>query len=153
MLVLWLNKKHLFVNINWEFKMSLDQAIQDTVKNVPEAVAAGYIDVDSGMLLGVKTVDSHPTEVIDILAAATSDLFQGANVVTIENMFKKMRGSTEDRHYFQEIIVNSDNLVHVFCRGKENQSYVLCVVCRASTNLGMALTKTRQSLIACEAAL
>ena len=133
--------------------MSLDQALQAAVQNVPEAVAAGFIDVDSGMLLGVKTIDSHPSEVIDVLAAATSDLFQGANVVTIENMFKKMRGVEEDRHYFQEIIVNSDNLVHVFCRSKANQSYVLCVVCRVSTNLGMALTKSRQALSTCEAAV
>lgn len=133
--------------------MSLDQALQEAVKNVPEAVASGFVDLDSGMLLGVKTVDSHPNEVIDILAAATADLFQGPNVVAIENMFKKMRGATDDKHYFQEIIVNSDNLVHVFCRSKANQSYVLVVVCRIATNLGMAITKTRQSMAACEAAM
>jgi len=130
--------------------MSLDNALQDAVKNVPEAVAAGYIDLDSGMLLGVKTVDSHPSEVIDLLAAATSDLFQGSNVLTIENMFKKMRGVDGDHHYFQEIIINSDNLVHVFLRAKTNPSHVLCMVCRISTNMGMALTKTRQAIMECE---
>lgn len=130
--------------------MSLDNALQEAVKSVPEAVAAGYIDLDSGMLLGVKTVDSHPNEVIDLLAAATSDLFQGSNVLTIENMFKKMRGVESDHHYFQEIIINSDNLVHVFLRAKNNQSHVLCVVCRVSTNMGMALTKSRQAIIECE---
>ncbi|VAW52204.1 hypothetical protein MNBD_GAMMA06-229 [hydrothermal vent metagenome] len=134
--------------------MSLDKALQDAVKNVPEAVAAGYIDLDSGMLLGVKTVDSHPSEVIDVLAAATSDLFQGTNVTMIENMFKKMRGvDTDDHHYFQEIIINSDNLVHVFLRAKTNESHVLCVVCRISTNMGMALTKARQAIVECETAV
>jgi len=28
------------------------------------------------MLLGVKTVDSHPSEVMDLLAAATADRFR-----------------------------------------------------------------------------
>jgi hypothetical protein len=134
--------------------MSLDKALQDAVKNVPEAVAAGYIDLDSGMLLGIKTVDSHPSEVIDVLAAATSDLFQGSNVLTIENMFKKIRGiDLDNHHYFQEIIINSDNLVHVFIRAKSNESHVLCVVCRISTNMGMALTKTRQAIVNCESAI
>lgn len=134
--------------------MPLNKALQDAVKSVPEAVAAGYIDLDSGMLLGVKTVDSHPSEVIDILAAATSDLFQGSNVLTIENMFKKIRGVPDNNHhYFQEIIINSDNLVHVFLRAKTNESHVLCVVCRISTNMGMALTKTRQAIIECEKAI
>ncbi len=133
--------------------MSLDKALQETVKSVPEAVAAGFVDINSGMLLGVKTVDSHPNEIMDILAAATGDLFQGPNVTTIENMFKKIRGTKEEvaKHYFQEVIVNSDNLIHVFIRSKTNQDLVLCVVCRISVNMGMALTKSRQAMVLCEA--
>jgi hypothetical protein len=132
----------------------LDQALQSAVKNVPEALAAGFIDIESGMLLAVKTVDSHPMEVVDLLAAATGDLFQGPNVTMIEDLFKKMRGHEHDKkHYFQEVIVNSDNLVHVFLRSKVNQSYVLCVVCRISVNMGMALARARFSLPACEKAM
>ncbi|HHL18674.1 MAG TPA: hypothetical protein ENJ33_02950 [Thiothrix sp.] len=134
--------------------MLLDKALQDAVKNVPEALAAGFVDIDSGMLLAVKTVDSHPSEVMDLLAAATGDLFQGPNVTSIENIFKKMRGTEHDKkHYFQEVIVNSDNLVHVFLRSKVNQSYVLTIVCRKSVNLGMALTRARYSMPACENAM
>lgn len=127
--------------------MSLDQGLQKAMTSVPECIAAGVIDLSSGMLLGVKTVDSHPSEVMDLLAAATSDLFQGSNVTMIEQIFKKARGLPQsDHHYFQEIIVNSDNLVHVFVRGKVHQNYVACFVCRRSTNLGMALTKVRAAM-------
>lgn len=127
--------------------MSLDNALQKVVTEVPECVAAGYVDLSSGMLLGAKTVDSHPSEVLEVVAAATSDIFQGANVVTIEKMFKKARGVKDDgHHYFQEIIVNSDNLIHVFLRGKSNEEQVLTVVCRKSANLGMVLSKTRSIL-------
>ncbi len=124
--------------------MSFDQAMQKAMAHIPECLAAGFIDLSSGMLLSVKTVDSHPSEVMDLLAAATSDLFQGANVTMIEKIFKKARGLQEsDHHYFQEIVVNSDNLVHIFLRGKIHQGYVACFVCRRSTNLGMALAKAR----------
>jgi hypothetical protein len=127
--------------------MSLEQGLQKAMTGVPECIAAGFIDLASGMLLGVKTVDSHPSEVMDLLAAATSDLFQGTNVTMIEQIFKKARGLPQnDHHYFQEIIVNSDNLVHVFVRGKAHQNYVACFVCRRSTNLGMALTKARAAM-------
>jgi len=128
--------------------MSLDQALQKAVSNIPECVAAGFIDLASGMLLSVKTVDSHPHEVMDLLAAATADLFQGNNVTTIEQIFKKARGipASDNHHYFQEIIVNSDNLLHIFLRGKANEALVACFVCRRSTNLGMALTKARTAM-------
>ena len=133
--------------------MSLDQALSNAVSSVPECVAGGYVDLASGMLLGVKTVDSHPGEVMDLLAAATSDLFQGNNVSVIENIFKKARGHAADaHHYFQEIIVNSDNLIHVFMRSKKSEEQVACFVCRKSANLGMVLTKARQAMPTLEAA-
>lgn len=131
----------------------LDVAIANVQKNVPECVAVGFVDMKTGMLLGVKTVDSHPQEVLDLVAAATGDMFQGTNVMAIEQLFKRIRGVKDDgSHYFQEIIVNSDNLLHVFQRGKRNPDMVLVTVCRVSANLGMVLAKARGSLAAVEAA-
>ncbi|HEX3757710.1 MAG TPA: hypothetical protein VHW23_03350 [Kofleriaceae bacterium] len=121
------------------------------MKNVPECVAAGWVDMNTGMLLGVKTVDSHPQEVLDLVAAATTDLFQGANVTAIEQMFKRTRGVTSDEHYFREVIVMSQNLIHVFARGKRKSDEVLVVVTRVSANLGMVINKSRAALGAVEA--
>ncbi|AVP99926.1 hypothetical protein C7S18_23325 [Ahniella affigens] len=126
---------------------NLDAALQKAITTIPECVAAGYVDLSSGMLLGVKTVDSHPSEVMDLLAAATSDMFQGPNVVTIERIFKKARGVADTgQHYFQEMIVNSENLIHVFARSRKSQEQVACFVCRKSANLGMVLTKVRSAM-------
>lgn len=133
--------------------MSLDSSLQEAISSIPECVAAGYVDLSTGMLLGIKTVDSHPSEVMEILAAATSDLFQGTNVELIENMFKKARGVEDDIHYFQEVIVNSENLIHVFIRSKKFQDHVVGFVCRKSANLGMVLTKARMSMPALEGAV
>lgn len=130
---------------------TIDSALQSSIAAIPECLAAGYIDLSTGMLLGVKTVDSHPAEVLELLAAATSDLFQGHNVTLIESMFKKARGlQPDDHHYFQEMIINSDNLIHIFLRAK-NEEQVACFVCRKSANLGMVLSKSRSSMPALEA--
>lgn len=133
--------------------MSMDDALQQAISSIPECLAAGFVDLTTGMLIGIKTVDSHPQEVMDFLAAATSDLFQGPNVVSIENAFKKARGKEkETQHYFNEIIVLSENLVHVFMRSKDNQDHVAGFVCRKSVNLGMALTKARSAMQSVELA-
>jgi hypothetical protein len=127
--------------------MSLDTALTKTQQSVPECVAAGYVDMSTGMLLGVKTVDSHPQEVLDLVAAATADLFQGTNVTTIEKMFRKSRGQNEDgSHYFREIVVFSDNLLHVFLRARKKRDQAVVIVTRASANIGMVLTKSRAAL-------
>lgn len=133
--------------------MSLENTIADATKAIPECVAMGLVDITTGMLLSIRTVDSHPQEVIDLVAAATGDLFQGANVTQIEKLFKRIRGVNDDgHHYFQEIIVLSDNLIHVFQRCKRKEDMVLVTVCRVSANLGMVLTKSRTALGTVEAA-
>lgn len=133
--------------------MSFDNILNQAASTVPECVAAGYVDISSGMLLALKTVDSHPQQVIDLLAAATADMFAGPNVSMIERLFKKARGLQDDGfHYFQEVIVNSENLIHVFLRGKINPDYVAVFVCRKTANLGMALTKARLALPTLESA-
>ena len=134
--------------------MSLDQALNEAMKQIPECVAAGYVDLSTGMLLGVKTVDSHPAEVLEIVAAATSDMFQGSNVTLIENMFKKARGASNDaRHYFQEMIVLSENLLHLFIRCKNNEDHVVVYVTRKSANMGMVLSKGKTALPSLEASV
>jgi hypothetical protein len=131
----------------------LDIAVAKSITTIPECVAAGYVDVGSGLLLSIKTVDSHPREVVDLVAAATADLFQGQNVSTVEAIWKRARGIDTARHYFQEIIVNSDNLIHIFMRGKKYQDYVAVFACRNTANLGMVLTKARAAIPAIESAV
>ncbi|WST25771.1 hypothetical protein OG264_32210 [Streptomyces xanthophaeus] len=91
------------------------------------------------------TVDSHPAEVFDMLAAATLDLFQGRNVVMIEGIFKERRGIVSDRH-FQEILVDNDNLTHLFLRIDSTDEVVAVVVCRKTVNVGMLFAQARRVL-------
>ena len=100
--------------------MSVDTILVKLMNDVPKAVAAGVVDMGTGMLLGVKTVDSHPQEVLDLVAAATKDLFEGDNVTQIENTFKRVRGIKSDERYFKEIVVMSTNLVHIFARLRQH---------------------------------
>ncbi|MDP9794814.1 hypothetical protein J2S43_003326 [Catenuloplanes nepalensis] len=127
---------------------SLSQIVTDTVRDfrnqVPECIASGWVDMSTGMLLVADTLDDHPTEVLDLLAAATFDLFQGRNVTMIEDIWKQQRGTLgDDRHYFQEILINSDNLVHLFMRSASNQDLVAVIVCRRQVNIGMLFAQAR----------
>lgn len=124
--------------------MKIDKAIAAAIKDVPKAVATGVVDMESGMMLDMKTTQSHPQEVFDFLAAATKDMFEGENVVTIEDLFKKARGTKSADHYFQEIIVFSTNLLHYFARIPNHPTTVFAVVCSVDANVGLVLVKSRE---------
>jgi predicted regulator of Ras-like GTPase activity (Roadblock/LC7/MglB family) len=125
---------------------STTQLIGDAVKQfraqVPECTGAGLVDMSTGMLLAADTLDEHPGEVLDLIAAATFDLFQGRNVTMIEEIFKARYGVLDDRHYFQEFLAQSESHVHVFLRSA-NQDIVAVVVARKTANTGMILTQAR----------
>ncbi|MFG2312086.1 hypothetical protein ACGFS9_25980 [Streptomyces sp. NPDC048566] len=112
--------------------------------DAPDCVASGAVDMSTGMLLSYETVDNHPPEVLDLLAGATLDLFQGRTVQMIEDVFKERRGIETDRHFFEEILVNSENLTHLFVRMSEQQDVVAVVVCRKTVNVGMLFAQVRR---------
>jgi hypothetical protein len=133
--------------------MSVDTALQSAISSNTHCVAAGYVDLAAGVLIGVKTLDSYPEELLDFLAVASADMFQGPNVVGIERAFDQARGMEgERRHYFQEILVTSDHLVHVFLRSKKNQNHASCFVYRKSVSIGLAMTESRAAMQTIEAA-
>src|SRR5689334_22673241 len=121
--------------------MNLTQAVDSTVKafrrDVPEYVASGVVDMTTGMLLAADTVDAHPQEMLDVLAAATVDLLQSRSVVQIEDMWRARRNdpAAPGEHYFQEVLVQSQNLVHLFLRSPENEDLVGVVICRRPVNI------------------
>ena len=124
--------------------MSVESTVKRAMEEVPKVVAAGVVDMNSGMLLSIRTVQSHPQQVIDILAPATKELFQGDLVTTIEDLFKKARGVSSDEHYFQEILISSTHLWHYFGRLKSSALTVLTIVARADVNMGLFLVKARE---------
>jgi hypothetical protein len=123
------------------------QIIGNTLKefrqNVPDYVGCGFVDMSTGMLLAVDTVDNHPREILDVVAAATGDLFQGKNVTQIELLWNQYRGVSEGGNYFKEILVNSDNLVHLFLRSTSNPEVAAVIICTRQVSIGMLFAQAR----------
>ena len=125
--------------------MTIEKQLSNTLAAVPKSVACGVVDMSSGLVLGIQTTGNQPEEVFDLLGAATKDMFEGDNVIAIQDIFKKARGVKDpDLRYFQEIVVFSNNLIHYFARTEDNPAVVFCVLSAVSVNIGLFLLKARQ---------
>jgi hypothetical protein len=141
-------KKKRKVNTTSRNQRGISEHVNSVIKRlrqeVPECLASGVVDMATGMLLTFETTDAHPSEVLDLLAGATLELFQGRTVTMIEDIFKERRGLTTAERYFQEILVNSTNLTHLFIRNNVNEDVVVVVVCPRSVNIGMLFAAARR---------
>ena len=91
----------------------IDDACREVVSNVEGAVAAGVVDLDTGMLLGIFNSANYTQTLNEIVAGATMDMFRGSNVGRVEQMVRTHRGIPEDgAHYFEEVHVTSKNNYH-----------------------------------------
>ena len=130
-----------------------EKAIADARRHIPDCLAAGRVDLTTGVLLDVAAADGPSRDILSLVGAATSDLFNGPNVSTIEQRVRESRGVPEDgRHYFEEILVFSERLVHVFLRSKLSPEQAFVFVCPAHANVGLVLAKSRLAAAEIQAA-
>lgn len=127
--------------------MNLDLALAEAQKDIPDCIATALIDRRTGTLLGEHSTEGSPHNVLEFVATATGELFQEHNVSALSSMFQELEEGVEDNDdFFQEILLVSDELLHVFLRQKTEETLVLLLICRISANLGMVLTRGRSHL-------
>lgn len=115
----------------------IDDACKEIVNKVDGAVACGVVDLDTGMLLGIHNVSQYTQTLNEVVAAATMDLFRGANIGRVEQMVRAHRGVPENgEHYFQEVHVTSEHNYH-FAKTIKKGKAVIMLVTKKTTNIGM----------------
>jgi len=115
----------------------IDDACKEVVSQVDGAVACGVVDLDTGMLLGIHNSSQYTSTLNEVVAAATMDLFRGANVGRIEQMVRSHRGIPENGdHYFAEMHITSANNYH-FAKTIKGGKAVIMLVTKKTTNIGM----------------
>jgi predicted regulator of Ras-like GTPase activity (Roadblock/LC7/MglB family) len=128
----------------------IDDACRDVCTNVDGALACGVVDLDTGMLLGIHNQASYTSTLNEVVAAATMDLFRGANVGRIEQMVRSHRGIPENgEHYFQELHVTSANNYH-FAKVIKGGKAVMMLVTKKTTNIGMGWAQVKSAIPAVE---
>ncbi len=126
--------------------MSLESALASAIETIPDCIAAGYIDMETGMLLGIDASDQDSADALENLALAVANLFKGRGTKGIENLLRSANIDDTDHPGFGEIAVFSNDRLHIFLRTKEYPDHVVCYICRDSANIGLALTKSHLSL-------
>ncbi len=126
--------------------MSIETAIHTAMSAIPDCIAAGYVDMETGMLLSVESADTDDAEALENLALAVSNLFQGRGVKAFERLLRTAGLDNSEHPGFGEIAVFSKDRLYIFLRTREYPDHVVCYICRDSANIGLALTKSHLSL-------
>jgi hypothetical protein len=124
--------------------VELQRFLATVMETVPACLASAWIDLTGRRVLQFQGPEGDDTAGSTALGEAVTEMFQGGNVQRIEQLFKRFRGLAEDeRRYFQEIVIMSDDCMGIFLRHQSRGDRSLVVVSDRTVNLGMVLAKTR----------
>jgi diguanylate cyclase (GGDEF)-like protein/PAS domain S-box-containing protein len=133
--------------------MNLDGMLAVAQSELAGCVAAGYVELSTGMLLGARTTEVQTLDQLELVAAATADLFLGPGGGTIEQLFSPSPADVEEsKHSFDEFLVFSSDFLHIFIRARAHPGHALVLVFLKQTNIGMTLSRARLLLTSVESA-
>jgi hypothetical protein len=122
----------------------LQRFLATVMKIVPGCLVAAWTDLAGRQILEFRGPGADEIVETTALGEAITDLFQGRSAQTIEQLFKRFLGLAEDeRHYFNEIVIITDDCIGVFLRHRSRTDRCLVIVSDRSVNLGMVLATTR----------
>ena len=126
--------------------MSIESALASAIETIPDCIAAGYIDMETGMLLGLDASDQDSADALESLALAVANLFKGRGTKGFEDLLRSANIEETEHPGFGEIAVFSNDRLHIFLRTQEYPDHLVCYICRDRANIGLALTKSHLSL-------
>ncbi len=125
---------------------SINEICKTVVDEVDDALAAGVVDLNTGLLLGVHhNVPYFTQSYLDAVAAAAVDMFRGKGISNVEKRLSQTRGeevsnsmmeihmSTPKTNHFMSVIPGKPNALAVLITGKK-------------ANLGMGWSGLRGAL-------
>ncbi len=131
----------------------LDTAVRLARQAIPDCVAYCVVDMPTTTMISIATAQGHPAS-LDQLPDATTYLFRGEDLRTVESVLQgSRRDRSDNRRDFGEIVVLSEDFLHLFMRAPTRPDTAVVAVCRSSVNLGLALAKARSSLHGVEDAI
>jgi hypothetical protein len=123
--------------------VDLNASCREVVENVPDALACGIVDLNTGMIMGVHhTVHYFTQSYLDAVAAAAVDMFRGKTVRRVEELISRHRGQ-EVRDSFEEIFISSIKVFH-FMKLIPGKNAVMVLVTKKTSSQGMGWAMMRQ---------
>jgi hypothetical protein len=131
--------------------MTLQDTLRETLKAVPDGVAAGYVDLTTGALLGISATEKKPQEFLNAMASAVAELFEAPLFKMIDKIWSD--DLTEEdlgKDGFGEILLFGKEYTTLLKRCEKHERHAVIYVSRKETPPGILLMGVRKSLPAVE---
>lgn len=125
--------------------VTVSEVCANLLADLPDALACGVVDINSGMLVGIHHLVPHFNQAyLDAIAAATVEMFCGRTVKRVEELLSRQRGKPA-RDSFEEIFISSPTVFH-FMKYIREKEVIAILVMRKSAVQGLGWSALRNAV-------
>ena len=133
---------------------SLQATLQQSLQSMPDGVAAGYVDLSTGTLLGIFAWEERPQEFLNAMAAAVTELMEAPLFRVIDKIWSKQLSEENlAKDGFGEVLLFGADYTALLKRCQKHERHAVIYVARKDTPPGVLLMQVRSSLPAVEASV
>ena len=126
--------------------MSLQTICESIYSDVNGAIAVAVVDLSSGMPLQVYHRVSYFTQdYVDLVSAASVDMFRGRNVAKVEEKLADKRNRPLS-HSIQEVLMTTEGTIHFMAVLPEKKDILALLVTNKKVSIGMGWAVLRNAL-------
>ena len=126
--------------------MSLQTICESIYSDVNGAIAVAVVDLSSGMPLQVYHRVSYFTQdYVDLVSAASVDMFRGRNVAKVEERLADQRNRPLS-HSIQEVLMTTEGTIHFMAVLPEKKDILALLVTNKKVSIGMGWAVLRNAL-------
>jgi len=127
--------------------MTLHAALQQSLRTVPDGVAAGYLDLTTGALLSLFAAEQRPQEFLNVMASAVTELFEAPLFKMIDKIWSNQLTEADlAKDGFGEILLFGKEYTTLLKRCHKHERHAVIYVSRKETPPGILLMEVRKSL-------
>ncbi len=133
--------------------MEIDQALAVAEARFPECVALGYVELTTGAWVGLRAADPVARNFATRVAASAAELLRSPELGAAEVVFQRhRREGASPSAGIDEIVVTSQERLHLVIRAKKSRDHAMVLVCPAGADIGAWLAEARVAAAALEEA-
>ena len=126
--------------------MSLQTICESIYSDVNGAIAVAVVDLSSGMPLQVYHRVSYFTQdYVDLVSAASVDMFRGRNVAKVDEKLADQRNRPLS-HSIQEVLMTTEGTIHFMAVLPEKKDILALLVTNKKVSIGMGWAVLRNAL-------
>lgn len=132
----------------------LDEALRNTMSDIPSCIAVGAVDLATGTLLALEAHEERSQEMLNVMTATITELFEAPLLQAFSEIYGAPNGEGHSpANQFSEVLLLNSQYSYLLLRGRRRTDLAVIVITKKDTPAGLLMMKALAAMPGIENAM